>query len=218
MAAPGRPRPDLSLSPSPMSLLPLQVPLERHDGGIRLGDNQVGSLWSERRGQHFWAGGWRRRRGRGGGRWRRRHGPGLGGRSRQQRRDEPRGAAALPAATGRSRRPSPASRRRRGAAGPRPTLFLATRGTGFLPSSLTFNPLEKVQPPGTPSAPSHSSGHLRGAGSRAPRREKWDPGGPEVGELGTVSEMPTKRDTRGSRLERVCLGWVVAWALLLHAG
>lgn len=159
---PGRMRPALSLSPSPMSLPHPQVPLERHDGGIRLGDNQVGSLWSERRGQHLRAGRWRRRRGRGGGRWRRRRGQGLRGGGRgQQRRDEPGGAAALPAATGRSRRPSPATGSRRGRAGPLPTLFRGPWVPGFLPNSLTFNPLEKVQPPGTPSAPSHSSGHLK---------------------------------------------------------
>lgn len=43
-------------APTPMSLLPLQVPLERHDGGIRLGDNQVSSVWSERCGEPFRAG------------------------------------------------------------------------------------------------------------------------------------------------------------------
>lgn len=114
-----------SLKPRPLphvSLLRLQVPLERHDGGIRLGDNQVGSVWSERRGQPLWAGRWRRRwqwwwwwRGRGHC-WRR-CGQGHGSRRRQQRRDEPCGAAALPAATGRSWRPSPATLRLRGLAG-----------------------------------------------------------------------------------------------------
>lgn len=94
-------------SPSPTSP-PSPGPLERHDGGMVPGDNQVSSVWSERRkaaslgrpmaavaavaaaglralpqgcGQGFG-------RGRG-----------------QQRRDEPRGAPALPAAAGRSRPP-----------------------------------------------------------------------------------------------------------------
>lgn len=124
-----------SLSPSPVSLLPFQVPLERHDGGIRLRDNQVSSLWSERRGQPLRAGRWRQRRGCGHC-WRRcRQGPSSG---RQQRRDEPCGSAALPAATGRSWRPSWATRDRERAHQASSHSILATWRHCSGPSSFTL--------------------------------------------------------------------------------
>lgn len=148
-----------SLSPSPVSLLPLQVPLERHDGGIRLGDNQVGSVWSERRGQPLRAGGWRRRRQwwRGPRRRQRRQGCGRG--PRQQRRDEPCGAAPLPAATGRSWCLSPATQERGEGRQASSHYTLATWGPPLPATQPHFNILEKVQPAGTPCVRSHSSGH-----------------------------------------------------------
>ena len=153
-----------SLSPSPVSLLPLQVPLERHDGGIRLGDNQVGSVWSERRGQPLRAGRWRRRqrrrrRGRDCGPRRRQRRQGYGRGRRQQRRDEPCGAAPLPAATGRSWRLSPATRGRGEGRQASSHYTLATWGPLLSATQPHFNILEKVQPAGTPSVRSRSSGH-----------------------------------------------------------
>lgn len=141
-----------SLSPSPVSPLPLQVPLERHDGGIRLRDNQVSSLWSERRGQPLRAGRWRQRRGHGHCWRRRRQGSSSG---RQQRRDEPCGAAALPAATGRSWRPSWATGPGSGHTRPLPTPSWPP-GALLWAKQLHFNLLGKVQLPGTSSAPSSS--------------------------------------------------------------
>lgn len=74
------------------SLLCPQVPLARHDGGIRLGDDPLRSIRPERGQQPQQSA----RRGR-----RRRRGPGRGCQRGQQRGAEPSGAPALPAAAGR---------------------------------------------------------------------------------------------------------------------
>lgn len=74
------------------SLLSPQVPLARHDGGIRLGDDPLRSLRPERGQQPQQPARW----GRG-----RRRGPGGGCQRGQQRGAEPSGAPALPAAAGR---------------------------------------------------------------------------------------------------------------------
>lgn len=54
-------------------------------------------------------------------------------------------------------------------------------------------------------------------GESSPPRKRSGAGRPEIMDLRTASEMPTRADRRlGSRLEGVRLGWVGAWALLPH--